>query len=162
MKKRTHRKAVEVFHFTAMDELLASATQPVPARRLGDHLTKVNAALRSLMTDAEPAREAWRDLSDAVNILESLRELGYILDTSDEITKAKDAMGQAGARALEGGTLRLTGPGLQTLRTLLLDYEEIVTALSERQFVKACRATERRVRAILRGVVGAGDKVIAL
>lgn len=160
MKK--HRKPVQSFNFTAMHELMADPINPVSPQLLGGHLARVNAALKSLAEDADPSRDAWRDLSDAVNILESLQVLGYINDEGQEIIKAKDAMGQAGARALEGGKLRLTGPGIATLRNLLDDYAEIVQALSARQFIKACRTTERRVREILRGVKNQGDRVIAL
>lgn len=162
MKKRTARKAAEFFHFTLLDELQASATLPVPEHRLNGHLIRVHEGLMSMERDAVPSVDAWRDLSDAVNILESLIEMGIVSDEGGQIIDAKNAMGQAGARHLETGAIRLSGEGMQILRGLLEDYGTVVQALTERQFISACRRTERRVRQILRGVTRPGDVVVAL
>lgn len=162
MKKHATRKRAECFHFTLIHELQASSTKPVPEARLNGHLMRVHQGLESLERDVEPHVDAWRDMSDAVNILESLVEMGIVSDDGDQITAAKNAMGQAGARHLESGALRLSGEGIQVMRGLLEDYGTVVQALTERQFVSACRRTERRVRQILRGCVRPGDKVVAL
>ena len=148
--------------YTLLHELQASPTQPVAEHLMAAHLAIVNAGLLALQRDAAPSVQDWGCLSDAVNMLSSLHELGYIADEGDEITKAKDAMGEAGERHLAGGTLRLTGPGIATLRALLDDYEPIARALSARQFIRCVRHAERRALEILRGKTKSGDKVVAL
>ena len=162
MKKRGMRKSAQLFQFTLLDELQASSTLPVPEHRLNGHLIRVHEGLMSLERDAVPPLDAWRELSDAVNILESLVDMGIVSDDDQQIIDAKNAMGHAGARHQETGVMRLTGEGIQILRGLLEDYGTVVQALTERQFISACRRTERRVRQILRGVVRPGDKVVAL
>lgn len=163
MRKHTRRKpAGHLPHYTLVHEMMASPTEPVAEHLLAAHLGKVRGARLALQTDASPSPTDWGTLSDAVNMLASLQELGYINDDSGEIIKAKDAMGQAGARHLEGGVLRLTGPGITTLHLLLDDYSEVVRALSARQFIKAVRHTEKRVLEIIRGKAHRGDKVVAL
>lgn len=148
--------------FSLRDIQRASGTKPVPAQKLDGHLERVGQGLLDLQRAASPSLAAWRDLSDAINILESLKEMGLVADDGDEITRAKDAMGEAGARHQETGTLRLSGPGIQTLRALLDDYSEVVRGVTERDFIRACYRTEARIRQILRGNVRAGDRVIAI
>ena len=150
------------FQFTVVDELMASPTDPTPARRIDPHLARVRSGLDALMRAEVPSLDAWRDLSDAVNILSAMAELGIVQDESDECTKAKNAMGEAGARHLEMGTLRLSGSGARTLLDLLADYEELVRMMPERDLIRSIRRAERRVREILQGKVAAGDKVFAL
>lgn len=162
MKKHGTRKPAQFFHFTLLDELQASSVHPVPEHRLNNHLIKVHEGLMSMERDAVPHVDGWRDMSDAVNILESLVEMGIVSDDDGQIVAAKNAMGHAGVRHIETGVMRLTGEGMQILRGLLEDYGTVVQALTERQFIGACRRTERRVREILRGAVRAGDKVVAL
>lgn len=162
MKKRCNRKPVGMPNFTAMDELMASPVAPVPESRLATHLLRLHTGLDALIGGEQVDFAAWRDMSDAVNILESLAEMGLVQDPEGQITAAKNAMGEAGARRLDGGPLQLSEEGAQVLRGLLTDYDAVVLALTERQFIQACRRTERRVRAILRGQVSSGDKVVAI
>ena len=162
MKKHAKRRAAHVPQYTLMHELAGSPTSPVAEHLLVGHLGLLRAALLALQTDPAPTTTAWGTLSDAVNMLASLQELGYINDDSEEIVKAKDAMGEAGARHLAGGVLRLSGPGIATLHALLDDYSDVVHALSARQFIKAVRHAERRVLELMRGKSAAGDRVIAL
>lgn len=140
----------------------ASGVNPVPAVVLEGHLKRVNAGLQALVTAEGPQLDAWRDLSDAVNILASLGELGFIADATGEIDRAKQVLAEAGIRYGETGVLRLTGEGINTVWLLLTDYAEVVRSLTERQFYVACRNAEKRIREIRRGNVNPGDKVVAL
>ena len=140
----------------------ASAIKPLPEWQMNFHLTKVNAGLQDLQLADGVQIEGWEAVSDAINILASLGELGLISDASGEIDRAKNAMGEAGERYLANGALRLSGPGVQTVRQLLEDYEEVVRGLTERQFLQACRNAAKRIREIRRGHVSPGDKVVAL
>ena len=162
MKKHSKRRPPgQLPMYTLMHELTASPTEPVAKHLLAEHLGKVRAALAALQMNPDPTTHDWGALSDAVNLASSLVELGLISDESGEVTKAKDAMGEAGARLLAGGTLRLTGPGIQVLHALLDDYEEVVHALAARQFIRGVRHAERRVLELLRGKRYAGDRVVA-
>ena len=148
--------------FSARAIQRASATKPVPEQLLVQNLQRINEGLHALQHDDGVQLDAWHKLSDAVNILASLGELGFISDPTGEIDRTKNVMGEAGERYLRTGTLRLTGAGIQTVRQLLEDYEDVVRGLSERQFLTACRNAEKRINQIRRGHVCPNDKVVGL
>lgn len=156
------RQSAKAFQFTLLDELSADPVRPMAPARLALHLKGVCEALGELEQSGSPSLAAWRTMSDPINVLSSLAELGYVADEGGEIQAAKNAMGAAGARHLETHSLQLTDSEAHTLRTMLADYVEIVSAVSERQLVRAGRHAERRTLAILRGKVAPGDKVMAL
>ena len=63
-------------HYSMMDELLASTSQPMPQRNRDYQLKQMNDALQELMQAPRPTNNAWRIVSDAVNLLETLVQHG--------------------------------------------------------------------------------------
>lgn len=126
------------------------------------HLGAVNAGLDAMQHADGVQIDGWGAVSEAINILAAMGELGMITDATGEIDRAKNAMGEAGERYHKTGALRLSGAGLQTVRQLLEDYEDVVRGLTERQFLQACRHATKRIGEIRRGHVGAGDRVVSL
>lgn len=157
-------------HYSLMHELMASATQPMPAQHQRHQITRMSWALNEMMTAPSPGVEAWRILSDAVNLLETLVLCGEapvkdasgktvgshwrgcdgepveIADASGLLQDAIAAMCRAGDRLAQGKPMRLDGPGLAAVRAVLEDYQAALEALPARTMVRCHRDTERRLQ----------------
>lgn len=139
--------------YAKLDELFASPTEPLSADRQRHQLTRFHQALAELETAEKPSAEAWRLVSDAVNLTETIIVQGYAEDASGLLPDAVRALAQAGARHVDKGqTIRLSGPGLQAVRAVIASYTELIAALPARTMVRVHRETQQRMAAILRGV----------
>lgn len=159
--------------YTLMDELTASPSQPMPERNRTHQLRRMADALHELMHAPAPSTTAWRVVSDAVNLLETLVQHGEapvrdvatgkviashwrdcdgdpveIADTSGLLADAIAAMAKAGQRMFDGHPLRLDGPGIAAVRAVLEDYRTALNTLPARTMVRCHRATEKRIRQI--------------
>ena len=169
----TRKRPPQKLHYSLMHELLASDTQPMPAHNRRHQLTRMAGALNEMMTTPKPGTTAWRVISDAVNLLETLVQHGEapvkdaatgkvvashwrgcdgspieVADTSGLLADAIAAMAKAGERALDGLPLRLDGSGIAAVRAVLEDYQSALEALPARTMIRCHRATEKRIRAI--------------
>lgn len=160
MVKRS-RKPRHRTHYSHMDVLLASPTQPMPAASRLHAMTRFYQALDAMQTAPNPTPEDWRALSDAVNLVETMLSTGLATDEGGTKAACIEAMGQAGQRYLAGKAMRLSGPGIQAMRALLADLDELMQLMPHRDMVRVHIATEKRVAEILRGKVRPGDVVVA-
>ena len=173
-------------HYSMMDELLASTSQPMPQRNRDYQLKQMNDALQELMQAPRPTNNAWRIVSDAVNLLETLVQHGEapikdatgnviashwrdcdgdaveIRDNSGLLLDAITAMTKAGQRMLEGHPLRLDGPGIAAVRAVLEDYQAALETLPHRTMVRCHRATEKRIREVFNKIEQLPDGVHAM
>jgi hypothetical protein len=149
--KRKPAKPTYIYRYTLLDVLQASATQPMsPARRL-HQLTRMYEGLHALETAASPTTDDWRVCSDAVNLMETLVEMGSVEDGSGLLMDAITALANAGRRHREGHALRLDALGIKAVRSVLEDYASVIEQLPERTMVQAHRLTEKRIHDILQG-----------
>lgn len=156
-------------HYTHWDELLASPSAPMPAARQRHQLTRMTAGLDEIARSDRPGTDAWRVLSDAINLVETLvlhgpwpdcaGDLADVHDTTGLLPQAIDAMGKAGERWLHGQPMRLDGPGLVAVREVLAAYTDLLGTLPERTIIKCHRATERRLIAIMNRIERMPDGV---
>lgn len=151
MRKRQARRPLAPRTYTMMDEIMASPTQPMPAERRRHQLTRMWQGLRAMEAEAQPSPEDWAVVSDAVNLLETLVDMGEVSDASSMLADAVAALAQAGQRHLAGERLGLSGSGIQTIRAVLEDYADALEQLSARTMVRCHRLTEQRNREILAG-----------
>ena len=167
------RKRPPKLHYSLMHELLASDTTPMPAHNRRHQLTRMADALTEMMNAPKPGNNAWRVISDAVNLLETLVLCGEapvkdaatgrvvashwrgcdgspieIADTSGLLADAIAAMAKAGQRMFDGKPMRLDGPGITAVRAVLEDYQTALEALPARTMVRCHRMTEKRIREI--------------
>lgn len=161
-------------HYTHWDELLASPTAPMPAARQRHQLTRMAQGLDEIARSDRPGTDAWRVLSDAVNLVETLVHHGPWPDCAGELTDVHDttgllpqaiaAMAKAGERWLHGQPMRLDGEGLTAVREVLAAYTDLLGQLPERTVIKCHRATERRLIAIMNRIerLPAGVHVVAI
>jgi hypothetical protein len=109
-------------------------------------------ALEAMARGEHPGNEEWRDLSDAINTVETLTltlrklESAQVMPT---VTAAIAAMVGAAKRFQAGQRMGLSGEGLQALRDVLAIYEQCLEGLTEREMVVAQAETQRRVNLLL-------------
>lgn len=137
--------------YTLLDELTASPTQPLPQEKRRHQLTRMYEGLRAIELAPVPTTDDWRVVSDSVNLLESLVEMGAVIDASGLLNDAVTALAMAGKRHRAGGHIRLDAPGIQAVRSVLEDYADVIEMLPARTMVAAHRKTERRIREMLAG-----------
>lgn len=137
--------------YSMMDELMASPSTPMPIEWRRHQLTRMYQGLDSIERGENPNNDDWRCLSDAVNMTETLIEMGICQDESNLIYDAIEALAMAGKRKLAGQTMRLDGKGIQAVRALLSDYADMIEVLSARTMIQCHRKTEKRIREILAG-----------
>lgn len=143
--------------YSMMDELMASPSQPMPIEWRRHQLTRMYQGLDSIERGEDPNNDDWRCLSDAVNMTETLIEMGIVEDEQNLIHDAIEALAMAGKRKLAGNTMRLDGKGIQAVRALLSDYASLTEVLSARAMIHCYRKTEKRIQEILRGYKKAHD-----
>lgn len=137
--------------YTLLDEIAASPTEPLPADHRTYQLSRMWQGLASMEKDQAPEKDAWRVCSDAVNLMETLVDMGVLQDESGLLMDAVTGLAMAGKRNLAGGPIRLDGAGIHAVRAILEDYAAAIEALPARVMIRAHRLTEKRLREILRG-----------
>lgn len=150
-----------VYTYTLLDEMMASPTELLSQERRTYQLDRMKAGLKAIETGELPVAHDWRVCSDAVNIMETLVTGGTWKDCDGDDVQITDAdrlipdaiagLAMAGKRKLDGGHIRLDGPGIKAIRAILEDYETMLESLSARSIIRAHRLTERRLQEILRG-----------
>lgn len=154
MRKRNHRRQPRQLwpQFSLLDEMAADPIRPLSIERRQAQVEAMRRALDSLAQGANPTAGDWRICSDAVNITETLvKDMAIAQDAEGLLQDAVAGLAASGQRQLHGKPLRLDGPGLQAVRAVIEDYEELIAALPARTVIRAHRLTERRVRDILEG-----------
>jgi len=142
MRKRGHRKPQFVFN----DPL--SIFRPVAVKTRNAVMLRYLSALESIATGSNPTMEELKDLSDVVNVCETLagsmgrmdrKEVGPIINDS------VSAIVDAAERYRAGKTIRMDGHGLEAIRTLLDIYRQCLERLSEQEMTMATDITCRRL-----------------
>lgn len=137
--------------YSLLAEMMASPVNPMPQFYQDSQLLTMRMGLQRMENHDTPMPNDWRCVSDAVNLMETIVEMGIAEDTQCLLADAVKAMGEAGERAMEGKPLRLSGPGIQAVRAVLNDYSEMLSVLPARTMIRAHRLTEKRIRDILAG-----------
>ena len=160
MKKTSRRKSTSrPKHYTIIDELMSSPTDPLPMAYRTHQLTRMYEGLHALETAENPTTDDWSVVSDAVNMLETLVvEMQVCEDSSGLLMDAVRGLAIAGQRhKREGKTIRLDGTGIQAVRSVLSSYSELLDMLPARTMYRCHRLTERRIHDILAGRKQAHD-----
>jgi len=137
--------------YSMLDELMASPTEPLSAEKRQHQLMRMFTALDNLVRAENPTKEDWRLCSDAVNMVESLIDMGICEDNSGLLMDAIIALAKAGKRNLEGKPIRLDGQGLTAVRGILQDYADLLEVIPARVMIRCHRKTEKRIFEILAG-----------
>ena len=146
--------------YSLMDELLASKDHPLPEAYIKHQLEQMHNGLKALETAPNPTERDWELVSDAVNMLETMVELGACEDGSGLLKDAIEAMALAGQRHTKHGVIRLDARGIFTLRAVLEDYAMVIQAMSARSMIHCHRVTEKKLHDIIRGKERPQDHVV--
>lgn len=141
--------------------LMSDTKSALPAMRREMMLGRLRSGLEDMAKSETPDLDSWRDLSDAMNWLQSCLELGWIEDPGQTIGHAKMALMDGHSHAIKG-KLRVSGPSLQALRAMVEQFGEVLAAVSERSYWVAVREAEKRISKIWRGQRKPGDVVVSL
>lgn len=161
MKRKKQQRKVYIYHYSLIDVMMASPSEPLPSKHRVHQLTRMHQGLDAMEKSPNPSTEDWRVVSDAVNIMETFITQGPWLDCDGDSVEITDASGllsdavtalaMAGRRHKTGGNIRLDGAGIQAVRGVLADYGDLIDALPARTMLQAHRKTEIRIREILDG-----------
>ena len=129
-----------------------AAMQPAPLAERERLMARFRSSLHTIAAGSHPGEEEWRDLSDAINTVETLalhqRKL-LAEEVMPTVTACIAAMVGAANRFKAGQGMRLDGAGLEALRDVLAIYEQCLEGLTEREMALAQAETQRRVNALL-------------
>ena len=133
-----------------------AAMQPAPKAQRDAVMLRFTTALQEIASGRHPGEAEWRDLSDAINTVETLALHLRKLEPSEVMPTVN-----AAKRFQAGQGMRVDGPGLEALRDVLAIYEQCMEGLTEREMSQAQAETQRRVNALLRSKKPSAE-VIAL
>ncbi len=125
--------------YTVLDELMASDSQPTAAEKRAHQLSRMRQGLSDMMHAPQPSNDAWRVLSDAVNLLETLVQEGE--------APQRDAAGRIVAshwRGCDGAPVEVRDSS-----GLLLDAITALECLPARTMILCHRKTAARMRKVL-------------
>lgn len=141
-----------------------AAMQPAPKAQRDAVMLRFTTALQEIASGRHPGEAEWRDLSDAINTVETLALHLHKLqpvEVMPTVNSAIAAMVGAAKRFQAGQGMRVDGPGLEALRDVLAIYQQCLEGLTEREMSQAQAETQRRVNALLRSKTPSAE-VIAL
>ena len=108
--------------YSMLDVMMSSPERPMKDSSRVHQLTRMWGGLAALETAENPTQADWIAVSDAVNMMETLVEMGFAKDEDNLIEEAVFILKATAERYKNGTQLRLTGAGIQLIRGLLEDY----------------------------------------
>lgn len=129
-----------------------SLLRPASKQARAGVMLRFLSALALIERGSHPGEAEWRDLSDAINTLETLcaQHLLQAPLVMPVVSAAIAGMVAAAARFKAGKGMRLDSPGLQSLREIVDLYGQCLELFTERQMAAAQAETQRRVHALIR------------
>ena len=149
-------------HYTLWDELRADPVQPLSIKDRLNTVGKMADSMAALKLDPSPDVEDWRRLSDMVNMVHTLCDMGEMVDSQALLADVCEAMVKASDRYKAGQALRFDGPGVQAMDALFQDFSEAVSVLSARTMIRCHRLTVKRLQAIRKGQQKVSGRVVAI
>lgn len=149
-------------HYTLWDELCADPVQPLSIKDRLNTVGKMSDSMEALKLEPCPPVEDWRRLSDMVNMVTTLVEMGEMLDSHALLADTYEAMVKASDRYKAGLPLRFDGPGVQAMDALFQDFSAAVSVLPARTMIRRHRLTVKRLQAVRKGQQKVSGCVVAL
>jgi len=137
--------------YSVMDAMLASPDHPMKEERRQYQLMVIRTALYSIERADNPSVDDWKIISQAINMMEMLVEMGFAKDEDGLIQDAIDSMATAAQRYKDKNVMRFTGSEMNVIRGIVDDYQTMIENLDERTMIYCHRNTEMRLQNILKG-----------
>lgn len=146
------------YAYTKAEELSASTSQPLHQRKRAPIIKALQAAMQAI-GEGVPTVEQWRELADAVNLSETMLDLdlGLFDDPGQLFTDVVNAVADLGRQHGNGQTMQLGVEQLMHVTEFVEAYEQLLAQVSAQNYIRAHRATERRLRELLMNGPGEGD-----
>jgi hypothetical protein len=147
MRKRGKRKPRVVFN----DPL--AIFRPLAKEKRDAVMTRYLSALESVATGSAPTVEELKDLSDVINVCETLVQSMGRMDGKEVgplVEEGVEAIVEAAGRYRAGKAIRMSGKGLEAVRVLIDIYGQCLERLSEQEMTMATEITCRRLEQIQR------------
>lgn len=149
-------------HYSLWDELRADPVQPLAIQDRINTVGKMADSMAALKLDPCPPVEDWRRLSDMVNMVHTLVDMGEMVDSQALLADVFEAMVKASDRYKADQPLRFDGPGVQAMDALFQDFSTAVSVLPARTMIRCHRLTVKRLQAIRKGQQRVSGRVVAL
>ena len=137
--------------YSVMDAMMASPDRPMKEERRQYQLMNINTALYSIERAENPTTEDWKIISQAINMMEMLVEMGFAKDEDGLIQDAINSMATMAQRYKDKNAMRFSGNEMKAIRGIVEDYQTMIENLDERTMIYCHRKTEMRLQDILNG-----------
>lgn len=166
MSRRTFRQpqaGSDIFgRWVGITALLASKTEALAAGERVRIMARLHVALEEIAKGSNPSVLSWRDLTDAMNFLQSATELGWATDEEGAVSAAKAGLLTGYENVKKHGVVRMDGPGLAGMRNLLEQLQQVLDQISAHSYWQLVAHTQKRVLKVARGAARKGDTVVQL
>lgn len=149
-------------HYSLWDELRADPVQPLAIQDRINTVGKMADSMAALKLDPYPPVEDWRRLSDMVNLVHTLVDMGEMVDSQALLADVFEAMVKASDRYKADQPLRFDGPGVQAMDALFQDFSTAVSVLPARTMIRCHRLTVKRLQAVRKGQQKVSGRVVAI
>ena len=112
--------------YSVMDAMLASPDHPMSPARRQYQLMVIRTALYSIERAENPTTDDWKIISQAINMMEMLVEMGFAKDEDGLIKDAIESMAKAAQRYKEKNVMRFTGSEMNVIRGIIEDYQTMI------------------------------------
>ena len=137
--------------YSVMDAMMASPDHPMKAQRRDYQMMIIRTSLASIERAKNPTTDDWKIISQAINMMEMLVEMGFAKDEDGLIKDAIDAMASSAQRYKDKKVMRFSGNEMKVIRGIIDDYQTMIENLDERTMIHCHRKTEMRLQEILSG-----------
>ena len=137
--------------YSVMDAMMASPDHPMKAQRRDYQMMIIRTSLASIERAENPTTDDWKIISQAINMMEMLVEMGFAKDEDGLIKDAIDAMASSAQRYKDKKVMRFSGNEMKVIRGIIDDYQTMIENLDERTMIHCHRKTEMRLQDILNG-----------
>ena len=137
--------------YSVMDAMMASPDHPMKAQRRDYQMMIIKTSLASIERAENPTTDDWKIISQAINMMEMLVEMGFAKDEDNLIKDAIDAMASSAQRYKDKKVMRFSGNEMKVIRGIIDDYQTMIENLDERTMIYCHRKTEMRLQEILSG-----------
>jgi len=137
--------------YSVMDAMMASPDHPMKAQRRDYQMMIIRTSLASIERAENPTTDDWKIISQAINMMQMLVEMGFAKDEDGLIKDAIDAMASSAQRYKDKKVMRFSGNEMKVIRGIIDDYQTMIENLDERTMIHCHRKTEMRLQEILSG-----------
>lgn len=136
--------------YTMLDEMLASATQPMPQKLQDQHIGSILTSFAAIREGEKPSPRDLTAMGECVNLLGTLSrmefrdadgDLGTLAIPADLLPRAVQAVVALAMRVKAGKAVRFTGEEQGIMLEVIDTYREVVATVPHRAMVRAWRQT---------------------